>query len=93
MSPEVSLELISGDGLNAGVSVTVSFPPVCCSLEQLVCYKKHLFTIGTLGYLQLLLNGIQPIQYIHRILGLSEGVGASPQKFTQPRLGWWWRWC
>jgi hypothetical protein len=31
MSPEASLELIPGDGLNIGMGVTVSLPLVCCS--------------------------------------------------------------
>jgi hypothetical protein len=31
MSLEASLELIPGDGLNIGMDVGVSFPPVCYS--------------------------------------------------------------
>jgi hypothetical protein len=56
VSPEVSFELIPGDGLNIGVGVAVSLPPVCYGSKQLVHCEKHLFTVGTLGYFQLLLN-------------------------------------
>jgi hypothetical protein len=56
VSPEASFELILGDGLNIGVGVAVSLPLVCCSSKQLVHHEKHLFTVGTLGYFQLLLD-------------------------------------
>jgi hypothetical protein len=31
VSPEASVELIPGDGLNIGVGVAVTLPLVCCS--------------------------------------------------------------
>jgi hypothetical protein len=51
VSPEASFELILGDGLNIGVGVVVSLPLVCCSSNLLVCCKKNVFTVRTLGYL------------------------------------------
>jgi hypothetical protein len=56
VSPEASLELIPGDSLDVGVGVAVSLPLVYCGFEQLVCHEKNFLTVGTLGYLQLLLD-------------------------------------
>jgi hypothetical protein len=56
VSPEAILELILDDGLDIGVGVVVSFPPFCCGSKQLVHREKNLFTVATLGYLQLLLK-------------------------------------
>jgi hypothetical protein len=52
-----------------------------------MCRKKNLLTIGTLSYLQFLLDQLQLVLSIHGILGLGKGTGAGPQKFSQPRLG------
>jgi hypothetical protein len=56
VSPKMNLELIPVDSLDVGVGVVVSAPPVCYCSKHLVCREKNLLTIGTLGYLQFLLN-------------------------------------
>jgi hypothetical protein len=56
VSPETSLELIPLDSLDVGVGVMVSLPLVFCGSKQLVCYEKDIHTVGTVGYLQLLLD-------------------------------------
>jgi hypothetical protein len=48
VSPEASLELILGEGLDIGMGVAISLPPSCCGSKQLVCREKNLFTVGTL---------------------------------------------
>jgi hypothetical protein len=88
VSSEVSLELIPCDSLDVGVGVAVSLPPIRCGSKELVRHKKNLLTVGTLGYLQFLLDRFQPVLGIYGILRLRESAGAGPQKFTQPRLGW-----
>jgi hypothetical protein len=69
LSPDASLELIPCDCLNIRVGVAISLPPIYSDSKQLVCRKKNFCTVGTLGFLQLLLNWLQPVLCIHGILG------------------------
>jgi hypothetical protein len=67
---ETSLELISSDGVNISMGVTVSLPPICCRTKELVCGEKNLLTIHALGDHELLLNSLKPIFGLHGVLGL-----------------------
>jgi hypothetical protein len=90
VGPETSLELIPANSIGVEVGVAISLPPVHYRSKQLVCCEKDLFTVGALRYLHLFLDGLQPVLYLHGILGLRKSAGVGPQKFAQPRLGWWW---
>jgi hypothetical protein len=49
VSAETSLELVPGDGVDVCMGVAVHLPPVGCCPIELVCSKKDLLTISTLG--------------------------------------------
>jgi hypothetical protein len=94
VSLEISHEFIPIHSLDVEVGVMVGLPPVHYSLEQLVCCENNLPTVGTLTYLQLPLDRLQPVLCIQGILGLRIGVRVGPKKFSpQPTLGRWWWWC
>jgi hypothetical protein len=67
---EMSLELISCDGVNISMGATVSLPPICCHTKELVRGKKNLLVIRALGDQELLLNSLKPIFDLHGVLGL-----------------------
>jgi hypothetical protein len=67
---ETSLDLISGDGVDVYMGVTVRLPPVGCCPIELVCSKKDLLTISALGEHEYLLNPLKLILYIHGVFGL-----------------------
>jgi hypothetical protein len=56
VSPEMSLEFIPIDSLDTEVGVVVGLPPIRCGPGQMVCCEKNLLMVGTLSYLQLLLD-------------------------------------
>jgi hypothetical protein len=89
---EMSLELISGDGVNVCMGIAVRLPPDGCCPIELVCSEKDLLAIGALGDHEFLLDPLEPILCVHGAFGLREGGGASSQELRQMRLVWWWRW-
>jgi hypothetical protein len=56
VSSEMSLELILGDSFDIEVGVAVSLTQVCYGSKQLVRREKNVFMVGTLGYIQLILD-------------------------------------
>jgi hypothetical protein len=86
---KMSLELVSRDGVNACMSVTIRLPPVgCCSIE-LVHSKKDFLVIRALGDHEFLLNSLRLIFDFHWVLGLGECGSVSSQEFSKPGLRWW----
>jgi hypothetical protein len=67
---KMSLELISGDGVDVRMSVAVRLPPVGCCPTELVCSEKDLLTISALGDHEFLLNHLEPIFCVHGVFGL-----------------------
>jgi hypothetical protein len=67
---ETSIELIPRDGVDIGMAVTVSLPPIRCRTKELVCVKKNLLMIRALGDQELLLNSLKLIFGLHGVLGL-----------------------
>jgi hypothetical protein len=72
---ETSLELVSRDGVDICISVTVCLPPICCRTKELVHDKKNILTIHALGDHELLLNPLKPIFDLHRSLACEKVVG------------------
>jgi hypothetical protein len=70
VSAETSLELVPGDGVDICMGVAVRLPPVGCCLKELVCSKKDLLTISSLGDHEFLLDPLEPIFYVHWVFGL-----------------------
>jgi hypothetical protein len=89
---ETSLELIPGDGVDVCMGIAIRLPPVSCCPIKLVRSKKNLLAIRSLGDHEFLLDPLEPIFYVHGVLGLREGGGASLQELRQTRLVRWWRW-
>jgi hypothetical protein len=67
---EMSLELITRDGVDICMGVTVCFPPICCRTKELVHGKKNFLSIRALGDHELLLNSLKPIFDFHWALAL-----------------------
>jgi hypothetical protein len=88
----MSLELVSGDGVNVCMGVAVRLPPVGCCPIKLVCSEKDLLAISALGDHEFLLDPLEPIFRVHGVFGLREGGGASSQELRQTGLVRWWRW-
>jgi hypothetical protein len=89
---ETSLELVPGDGVNVCMGIAIRLLPVSCCPIKLVCNKKDLLAIRTLGDHKFLLDPLKPILCVHGVFGLREGGGASSQELHQMRLVRWWRW-
>jgi hypothetical protein len=53
---ETSLELISGDGVDVRMGITVRLPPVGCCVIELVHSKKELRAISALDDHEFLFN-------------------------------------
>jgi hypothetical protein len=70
VSAETSLELVPCDGVDVHMSIAVRLPPVGCCPIELVRSKKDLLTICALGDHEFLFNPLEPIFYIHGVLGL-----------------------
>jgi hypothetical protein len=92
VSAETSLELVPGDGVDICMGIAIRLPLVSCCPIKLVRSKKDLLAIRALGDHEFLLDPLKPILYVHGVLGLREGGGASSQELRQMRLVWWWRW-
>jgi hypothetical protein len=71
----MSLELISGDGVNVCMGIAIRLPPVSCCPIKLVCSKKDLLAIRALGDHEFLLDPLKPILCVHGVFGLREGGG------------------
>jgi hypothetical protein len=72
---EMSLELVPRDGVDIGMSVIVSLPPIYCRTKELVRGKKNLLAIRALGDHELLLNSLKPIFGLHGSLACEKVVG------------------
>jgi hypothetical protein len=88
----MSLELVPADGVDVCMGIAICLPPISCCLIKLVRSKNGLLVIRALGDHEFLLDPLKPILYIHGVLGLREGGGASSQELRQMRLVRWWRW-
>jgi hypothetical protein len=67
---EMSLELVSRDGVVICMGVTVYLPPICCRTKELVRGKKNFLTIRALSDHELLLHSLKPIFGLHGVLDL-----------------------
>jgi hypothetical protein len=67
---EMSLELISGDGVDVRMGIAVHLPPVGCCVIELVHSKKDFLVISALGEHEFLFNPLEPVFCIHGVLGL-----------------------
>jgi hypothetical protein len=70
VSAEMSLELISCDGVDVHMGIVVRFSPVDCYPIELVRSKKDLLAIRALGDHEFLFNPLEPIFNLHGVLGL-----------------------
>jgi hypothetical protein len=66
----MSLELISGDGVDVCMGVAVRLPPVRCCPIKLVCSEKDLLAISALGDHEFLLDPLKSIFCEHGVFGL-----------------------
>jgi hypothetical protein len=66
----MSLELITGDGVDVCMGVTVHLSPVGCCPIELVCSKKDLLAISALGDNEFLLDPLEPIFCVHGVFVL-----------------------
>jgi hypothetical protein len=67
---ETSLELLPGDGVDVCMDVAVRLPLVGCRPIELVCRKKDLLAIRSLGDHEFLLDPLEPIFCVHGVFGL-----------------------
>jgi hypothetical protein len=64
------IELVPCDGVDVHMGIAVRLPPVGCYPIELVHSKKDLLTIPALGDHEFPFNPLEPIFYIHGVLGL-----------------------
>jgi hypothetical protein len=78
VSTKMSLELISCDGVDVCMGVTIRLPPFSCHSIELVHGKKNFVAIHALDNHELLLNSLKPIFSFHWVLGQQESGRVSP---------------
>jgi hypothetical protein len=72
---EMSLELVSGDGVDVRMSFAVRLPPVGCCPIELVCSEKDLLAISALGDHEFLLDPLEPIPVVCHLSFPAQLVG------------------
>jgi hypothetical protein len=83
--PELGGELLPVDNMVGHLHSFKIFPPCSGRSREKVCGEKHLLVLSNIGYLQIVLDGAEPIVRIERCSALREHKWVGVLKVPQMR--------